>query len=139
MYQFIFHILGYDLWFYASHLLLHTRILYEIVHKKHHMNIYPKYYDTYVGHWFEGPFQSIGFLLPWAFMDIEWVPFVAALIFVNARGILRHESRLGWLVGNHHLLHHSMFYCNYGEYWLDRLFNTHCKVEDACKKGLLGL
>ncbi len=137
MLQLLLHVLGYDLWFYLSHLLLHTPLLYRAVHKKHHEIINPIYKDTYYGHWFEGPFQSIGFLLPWAVTELDYTPFIAALIFVNARGMLRHESRLGWLLGNHHLLHHQLFRCNYGEYWLDKLFNTHCKDMHLVHKGLL--
>ncbi len=139
MLQFLLHVLGYDLWFYASHLLLHTRPLYALVHKKHHEIWKPHYMDTYYGHWFEGPFQSVGFLLPWAIMDVGWVSCIVALVFVNARGMLRHESRLAWLVGNHHLLHHTLTRCNYGEYWLDRLCGTHCKDASLCNKGLLCL
>ena len=60
--QFIAHIVGYDLWFYASHLLLHTPSFYAAIHRIHHEKAAPTWIDTYHGHWFEGPFQSLGFL-----------------------------------------------------------------------------
>ena len=139
MLQFVLHVLGYDLWFYISHILLHTRPLYNAIHKVHHTIVEPRYSDTYVGHWAEGPFQSIGFLLPWTIMSVGWTQCVVALVFVNARGMLRHETRLGWLLGNHHLLHHRLPRYNYGEYWLDWLCGTNCKDERLCNKGLLRL
>lgn len=38
--------------------------------------------------------------------------------------MLRHDYRCSWLIGNHHLIHHMHPNYNYGEYWLDYLFNT---------------
>jgi lathosterol oxidase len=133
---FILHILGYDIWFYISHILLHTRFLWKF-HKIHHKIIYPKFTDTYKGHLIEGPFQSIGFFLPLLFKDFKLIPFLLALFFVNLRGIMRHDGRTVWLIGNHHLLHHQHFNYNYGEYWLDKLFGTSFNDPSKVKKGLI--
>ena len=123
MLTFIFHILGYDIWFYISHILLHTPLLWPL-HEIHHRIRYPRFTDTYTGHWIEGPFQSIGFGLPLLFVDFNWTAFLCALAFVNIRGMARHDDRTVWLIGNHHLLHHQYFKYNYGEYWIDRLCGT---------------
>jgi lathosterol oxidase len=136
MLVFLLHILGYDIWFYISHILLHTKLLWKY-HKKHHEIIHPKFTDTYTGHVLEGPFQSLGFLLPLLFFEFSLVEFITAYIFVNIRGMMRHDDRTVWLIGNHHLLHHQYFNTNYGEYWLDTLFGTRIKDVDKIKKGII--
>jgi lathosterol oxidase len=136
MLTFLLHILGYDIWFYISHILLHTRALWPY-HKVHHKIIHPKFTDTYKGHHLESPFQSLGFFLPLAFMEFHLPSFVAALILVNIRGLMRHDARAVWLIGNHHLLHHRHFDSNYGEYWLDHLFGTSTDKRDKVIKGLI--
>jgi lathosterol oxidase len=132
----IFYILGYDIWFYISHILLHSDLLWKY-HKIHHKIIYPKWTDTYTGHLLEGPFQSMGFLVPLLFIEFSLIEFIIAYIFVNVRGMMRHDDRTVWLIGNHHLLHHTYFNCNYGEYWLDWLFGTSIKDRNKVEKGLI--
>ena len=65
---FLIAVLGYDIWFYLSHLLLHTRTLYRI-HSIHHQKTEPKWYDTYRGHWFETVLQGLGFFVPLLIFD----------------------------------------------------------------------
>jgi lathosterol oxidase len=127
---FVLAILGYDLWFYASHVMLHCPWLYRQVHRIHHERVTDlRWSDAYHGHWFESAFQGAGFLLPVAFgvgLDwrVTWVEWLLALLFVNARGMARHDMRLvGW-IGNHHIVHHRNPKVNYGEAWLDWVFGT---------------
>lgn len=118
------HLFGYDLWFYASHRLLHLPALYWI-HKEHHGAVYPTVADTYRGHWLETPLQSLGFGLPWLLgLGGGMGAAAAAAAIAQARGLARHDARTAWLIGNHHLLHHELFNVNYGEYWLDWLLGT---------------
>lgn len=124
---FLLHIIFYDLWFYISHLLLHTKLLWRF-HKEHHTVIHPRFLDTYKGHWFESVFQGLGYFAPIAFVPLDASAAVWAFVFVNVRGMARHDDRTVWLIGNHHLLHHQFFHYNYGEQWLDRLFGT-LKIE----------
>lgn len=130
----LLHILGYDIWFYISHLMLHSKYLWKY-HAIHHEIKYPKFTDTYKGHMLEGPFQSIGFLLPYMFYDFDYMNFLIGLIIVNVRGLLRHDGRTVWLIGDHHMLHHSRVGVNYGEYWLDTLMGTAHRGQ----RGLLGV
>jgi len=116
-------ILGYDLWFYISHRLLHHRLLYPI-HSIHHEKAEPRFLDTYHGHTLETLFQGIGFFTPLLFFDVCWISFLCAFLFVNLRGMLRHDPRGSWLVGQHHLLHHKYPQYNFGEEWLDRIGGT---------------
>jgi lathosterol oxidase len=123
---FLMAIFGYDVWFYLSHVMLHWPWLYRRIHRIHHDRMVDlRWPDTYHGHWFEGPFQSAGFLLPLAFgWRAAWIEWLAALAFVNARGMARHDARLTQWIGDHHVVHHRNPKVNYGEAWLDWLFGT---------------
>ena len=61
-------ILGYDIWFYISHLILHMPWFFKNIHKEHHALIPKKmtFTDAYVGHRSEGIFQCLGIFLPFA-------------------------------------------------------------------------
>ena len=133
---FIAHILGYDIWFYLSHRLLHTKLLWKY-HSLHHEYMYPTYKDTYSGHFLEGPFQSLGFLLPYIVYDFNLIAFLCAVIAVNIRGMMRHDARTIWLIGNHHLLHHQYPNRNYGEYWIDKLLGTNIRRPELVRHGLI--
>jgi len=124
LFNILLSIIGYDVWFYISHLILHTKYLY-IYHKEHHKNkINLVFTDTYVGHVLEGPFQGIGLFIPYLFYNYTILEFIITLILVNMRGMLRHDYRFTWLIGNHHLLHHQYPNYNYGEYWIDYICKT---------------
>ena len=122
----LFYILSYDVWFYFSHLLLHTKYGYAWIHKHHHAVNYRtmRYSDAYVGHMLESPLQGMGMLFPLIFIEFEYIPFLWALLFVNVRGMMRHDPRFECLTGNHHLLHHQFPNCNFGEFWIDYMMNS---------------
>jgi lathosterol oxidase len=141
-------VLGYDVWFYTSHLILHMPWFYKNIHKEHHSLIPKKmtFTDAYVGHWSEGVFQGLGVLLPFAvfnynfFEPTQTLSTIVALLLINLRGMARHDDRSTWLIGNHHLLHHVHPNANYGEYWLDRLFGTmltESKHKEEYVKGVI--
>ena len=119
--QFLLHIVGYDIWFYLSHLALHTRALWWI-HRVHHEKADPVWTDTYHGHWLESALQGWGFFLPWVFpWPVSPWTATAALVFVNVRGMLHHDRRAASLVGDYHLVHHRRPSVNFGQPWLDWL------------------
>ena len=132
-------ILSYDVWFYLSHLILHNKTVYKIIHKYHHSidhNII-KYKDTYVGHFVESPLQGMGVAIPLLFIKFNLHIFLCSLLIINIRGMLRHDVRSIWLIGNHHILHHKYPQCNYGEYWLDTLFGTCCPNRNEYVFGMV--
>ena len=49
---------------------------------------------------------------------------LVALLFLNIRGMMRHDHRFVWLIGNHHILHHKYPQYNFGEFWIDKLCGT---------------
>jgi lathosterol oxidase len=135
----IFLILSYDIWFYISHIILHNIYFYKNIHRIHHSIKYENinYKDTYTGHFIEGPFQGIGFLFPLFFIDLNLYAIFISLLLINTRGMLRHDKRFIWLIGNHHLLHHKYSRYNFGEYWLDKLFRTNYPNIDEYEYGLI--
>ena len=141
-------ILGYDIWFYISHLILHMPWFFKNIHKEHHALIPKKmtFTDAYVGHRSEGIFQGLGIFLPFALFKYDLYDSTTiasaglALILINLRGMARHDDRSTWLIGNHHLLHHVHPNANYGEYWLDWLFGTiltESKYKEEYVKGII--
>ena len=131
------HLVGYDIWFYVSHRLLHTRALLWL-HAVHHQKVRPQWLDTYHGHWAEGLLQSAGFLLPLVFGIWSWPAALVAFVATTLRGCARHETRLADWLGNHHLLHHISPGYNYGELWLDTLFGTRVPERAMENPGWLG-
>jgi sterol desaturase/sphingolipid hydroxylase (fatty acid hydroxylase superfamily) len=87
------------------------------------------YKDTYKSHYLETIVQSIGIFLPIMFMKFIYLEFIFVLILINIRGMIRHDFNLQWIFGNHHILHHQYGNCNYGEYYLDYIFNTNFTKE----------
>ena len=132
-------VLSYDLWFYASHRLLHTPYGYALIHKHHHaVNAHTLHYsETYTAHFLEGPFQSIGVFFPLLFTNASVNFFLHIFLFLNVRGMLRHDVRFAWLVGNHHLLHHEFPNCNFGDLWLDAMLGTRYPDWSKYKFGLI--
>ena len=126
----------YDIWFYISHRMLHTRLLWAF-HAQHHEKREPTFWDAYYSHWFEAAFQSIGTFVPYLFISYGWLETVLILAFLNIRGMLRHESRLtGWWSGiRHHIGHHQHPMYNYGEEWLDVLCGTMYMGDGGCWEG----
>ena len=116
-------ILAYDIWFYISHVLLHSPLLYKY-HKQHHVHVHPSWPDTYDGDLVESGFQGIGMFFPYAIVTYTLTDTVIVLCFLNIRGALRHDKRGIPIVGDYHLIHHTNPSYNYGEPWLDRLFGT---------------
>ena len=117
------YIICYDIWFYLTHRLLHTKYLY-FLHKIHHKKYKPEYYDYYNVHFLEIPIQSIGLILAVYLYKFYIYQLIYAILFINIRGIITHDERFVCLIGDHHLQHHKYIVYNYGEYWIDYLFKT---------------
>jgi sterol desaturase/sphingolipid hydroxylase (fatty acid hydroxylase superfamily) len=132
----ILSVFCYDVWFYLSHLFLHWRPVYPI-HSVHHAKREPRLLDTYEGHWLESPLQGLGTLAPAVFLTYSWFDIGVILLILNVRGMMRHDDRFTWLIGNHHLLHHKYPQYNYGEYWLDWLGGTLYPLREEAKQGWL--
>jgi sterol desaturase/sphingolipid hydroxylase (fatty acid hydroxylase superfamily) len=131
-------VLCYDVWFYLIHVCLHDKRLYPF-HKEHHSTPYQKLqlWDTYRAHWIENATQGLGIFIPLLFFPKPWNAFVVSYIGINVRGLMRHDSRFVWLIGNHHLLHHKNMNYNFGEYWIDVCMGTQYPHESEYHYGML--
>ena len=140
MFEIYLYIFSYDVWFYVSHVILHQYNMYKKIHKYHHSVEYSimTYPDTYVGHYLESCLQGVGICIPLLWVTINW-SFMIALVFINIRGMMRHDIRCVPWIGNHHILHHKYPNYNFGEYWLDRLCGTNYPNKNEYKVGLIYL
>ena len=123
MNEFVLYIFYHDFFYYFIHRLLHTRYLYPL-HKIHHKNINPEFYDFYTVHILEIPISSIGLFIAIYLHKLYMYQVGCALLYIHMRGLMSHDARCEKIIGNHHLLHHNLIKCNYGEYWLDSIFGT---------------
>ena len=123
MIQILLTVISYDVWFYISHVLLHTSMLYPF-HAEHHSKEEPMFLDAYRGHMFESGFQSLGMVVPCLLYTYTPTEIGVILVILNVRGMMRHDRRCAFLIGDHHLIHHKYPNCNYSEYWVDLLCGT---------------
>ena len=83
-------------------------------HKLHHSKSDPMYVDTYLASNAETVFQGVGVFFPAMVYKVTLYQLAAALLLLNLRGMMAHDKRFVFLIGNHHLLHHKYHNCNYG-------------------------
>lgn len=133
-------IISYDVWFYISHIVLHHKLMYEH-HKLHHSKIVPKAPDTYLASPIETVFQGVGVFFPSLYLQItnpvELDFLIIALFLINVRGMMAHDHRFVWLIGNHHLLHHKYNNCNYGQFYIDNMLGTCHPKKEEYRYGLI--
>lgn len=129
-------IISYDIWFYLSHIILHSKTLYKF-HKQHHAHMYPMWLDTLDGSTFESAFQILGLFFPLLYYQTIVSQFLGAASLVGIRALMRHDDRYSFLIGNHHLLHHKYPSYNFGEYWIDAVCGTMYPNAAEHKRGLL--
>ena len=122
----VFHIFCYDVWFYISHIILHKPLFYFNIHNIHHSTPLTKldYKSTHVAHYLENIIQPLGVIIPCFIYSLNFTSLVIAFTIISIRGLLRHDNRFSWLIGNHHVLHHKNVKYNFGEYWIDSLCGT---------------
>ena len=137
----LIYIVSYDIWFYVSHIMLHYPFIYKHIHNIHHRINYKtmQYPETYVGHWLESVVQGLGILFPLLFITFYLDVFLYLLLLINIRGMMRHDTRFVWMIGNHHLLHHKYPNYNFGEYWLDKIGGTVYPNKQEYEYGLIYL
>ena len=129
----------HDTYFYWMHRALHSKLLYKLAHKTHHLSINPSPWASYSFHTIESVTEAL--ILPLLIFTIPMHPiailaFATASFFINVYGHLGFEIAPLWLRNTwlfevlntsvHHNLHHSKFKGNYGLYFRvwDRLMGT---------------
>jgi len=74
--------------------------------------------------------------MPLIYLNYNLKIFFISLLFVNLRGMLKHDNRCIWLIG-YYILHHKYPNYNYGEYWLDYIFKTNYAKNNEYIKGII--
>jgi sterol desaturase/sphingolipid hydroxylase (fatty acid hydroxylase superfamily) len=129
---------SYDVIFYFTHFLLHTKLLYKY-HRLHHDTSYEqlKYYHALKGHIIETVLQNTGLVIPIFFIEYKFSDLLIAYLFICIRGLMRHDHRFTYLIGNHHILHHKNQRYNFGELWIDYLIGTMYPYKNHYIKGYI--
>ncbi len=147
VFSIVWIIVLHDMYFYWTHRAMHSKKLFKIFHRVHHLSINPS------------PWAAYSFAIPEAIVQALFLPLLTALLPVHGvvlflflanmilRNVLGHLSiealPKGFLktpilriftTTTHHNMHHQYFHCNYGLYftWWDRLMNTtHQKYQET--------
>jgi len=147
--QIIVLMLILDFWFYVIHRIMHTKLVYRIVHKTHHLSTDPSPFASDSVHPFEAIFDAIFIVLTSLILPLHPL---AIFIFVNISAIWSTIGHLGYeifpraftgsIFGKYlnfatvHNQHHKLFLYNFGYYttiW-DRIFDTlHPETDELIK------
>lgn len=133
----------HDAYFYFTHRLMHTKLLYAKFHAVHHRSNNPSPWAAFSFHPYEAVVEAmivplLAFTMP--IHKFAILAFLVYMTFMNVIGHLGYElypkkfvhSR--WFFWNntstHHNMHHRKNNCNYGLYfnWWDRIFKTNHKT-----------
>lgn len=129
----------HDAYFYWTHRLLHSRILYRHVHRTHHLSTSPSPWAAYAFHPVEAVIQSLIVPLMVLVVPIHPAPLAVFLLIQIVRNVLGHsgfEMFPSWFMkspvlrlfqsNTEHDLHHRFTHGNYGLYftWWDRMLGT---------------
>jgi Delta7-sterol 5-desaturase len=149
-------VMGQDLYFYATHRLLHTRWLFRHVHGVHHRSRQPSPWAAYAFHPVEalinGAFTPLallvvpvhgGVLMAFALHQIIRNTLGHSALEAMPAGFTRHWLGRWFTTTTHHHLHHETGRGNYGLWftWWDRCFGTE-RIDylgrfDTATRGLL--
>jgi sterol desaturase/sphingolipid hydroxylase (fatty acid hydroxylase superfamily) len=121
----LFSYLTIDFFFYISHRLMHTKLLYEWSHKTHHELKNPVGFGTFYAHWFDFivciilPTLYSQFLLSsHAYTSFLWIIITITNSIFVSHGGYDIKDKL-------HYYHHKTFIYNYGTgLYMDKLFRT---------------
>ena len=131
--------LMYDLWFYLTHLLLHSKLLFNLIHVVHRKSKYVSPLSALSMHPIEALINQIAllalfFIFPihtthvyiWSAVTITYTTYLHIGVEIYSDRFL--NTKLGKLVytATEHAKHHNFFKGSYGFYTLiwDRVFKT---------------
>ena len=134
--SFFIALIIHDIYFYLTHRLLHTKIIYKYVHSWHHKTHNTNAWASFSFHPVEALMQIaivplISFILP--VQVVVLFVFTGFLLFMTVYGHSGYELRADKLkilnvfnTSLHHFQHHKFINCNYGIYFniCDIVFST---------------
>ncbi len=134
---FVASVLAFDAWFYWGHRLIHSKLLYQRVHKWHHLSVTPTIWSNNSDTFLDNCFLQSYFLVAVFVLPIHPYVLLAHKVFDQITGMLGHAgyeylagrtTRSPWpfITTLFHDQHHEYFTCNYAtsfSIW-DRLMGT---------------
>ena len=129
----------HDTYFYFAHRLMHHKVLFDRVHKVHHLSRNPSPWASFCFHPFEAFVEAL--ILPLLILVVPVHP-IALLIFVTVMSVFGVVNHTGyelyskefvtnrwlsaWLTVTHHQMHHTHYRTNFGLYFTlwDRWLGT---------------
>jgi Delta7-sterol 5-desaturase len=132
-------LIWHDAYFYATHRLLHTRLLFRYVHAVHHRSRQPSPWASYSFHPLDALVNGLPVPLALFVLPLHWsvlLLFSLIVIVRNAhghaavetmpRGFTRHVLSRHLTTTTHHHLHHETVDSHFGIWftWWDRWFRT---------------
>ncbi|EAQ78619.1 sterol desaturase family protein [Blastopirellula marina] len=123
-------ILFHDAWFYWTHRLLHTKVLYSKVHRIHHLSHNPTPWAAFAFHPVEAFVQAIVLPIAAIFLPMHPLTVVFWMLYMTGMNVFGHlgfELFPSWFLrsrfsnwhntGVHHNMHHRCVSSNYGLYF----------------------
>ena len=115
-----------NLLFYIFHRLLHTKLLFNTIHYKHHEFIEPIAVASLYAHPVEHIFaNTLSFLIPFHIVGVPYITMLILLFFGTVTVIFSH-IKYKTIYGNDHAIHHRLFKYNFGfASYLDKMLSTY--------------
>tara|TARA_Y100000389_G_C17378556_1_gene473041 strand:- start:493 stop:1236 length:744 start_codon:yes stop_codon:yes gene_type:complete len=117
IYELIICFIIQDLLYYIYHRLMHTKFLYNLIHKDHHYYRHPEPFDSLIGHPLEHIMSGIIAITPAFLLKINVFIFMLYMSIIGFIGIIEHcgiEYKFGFYSSRDHYFHHLYGRCNYG-------------------------
>ena len=134
----------YDLYFYLTHLLMHNRKIFNLVHVTHHQSKYVSPLSALSMHPIEaivnhGALVILFFLFPihtshvyiWVSTTIAYTTYLHMGVEIYPEWLLKTKIGKNLYTSTEHSKHHTLFQGNYGFYTLiwDKIFKTTTKYK----------
>ncbi len=123
----IFCIINFaNLLFYIVHRLLHTTVLFNMIHYMHHQFIEPIAVASLYAHPIEHLFaNTLAFFIPFFLIGTTYICSLIFIIIGTTITILSHVNYNIIFSYNDHIVHHRLFKYNFGfGGYIDKIFNT---------------
>jgi Delta7-sterol 5-desaturase len=142
VFSFFLLLLLQDTYFYWTHRLLHTPILFQRFHLAHHQSKAPTAWTSFAFHPIEAFLQALIVPILLQFIPVHFSIFILFLVTMTFFGIFNHlgfeflplvlDRKFGIITATHHHVHHQKIQKNYGLFF--RWWDLAMKTEDQIKE-----